>query len=96
MNSTVEVIVNWEEEKMSNLPLGSTYTTLAKFDEDAATWPSEGWSIVLNFDLKNSSKRSFEATARFLAPNAPWERLRSGCVFEMYEGLKRTATVKVL
>lgn len=96
MNSPVKVNVVWADEKTARLPSDSSYATVAKFAEDADTWPSEGWSVVLDFSPGRAQARSFEATARFLMPNAPWGRLKSGCVFELYEGNRRTATVTVL
>jgi hypothetical protein len=96
MNSPVKVNVVWADEKMGRLPSGTSYATVAKFAEDAETWPSEGWSVVLDFPPTSAEARSFEAAARFLMPNAPWSRLKTGCVFELYEGNKRTATVTVL
>jgi hypothetical protein len=96
MKSPTKVNVVWSEEKMGHLPSGATYSTIAKFAENAETWPSEAWSVVLDFAPASALNRSFEATARFLMPNAPWDRFKSGCVFELYEGNKRTATVTVL
>ena len=96
MNSPVKVNVVWSEQKMGRLPEGTRYATVAKFAEDADTWPSEGWSVVLDFAPETAQVRSFEATARFLMPNAPWGRLKSGCIFELFEGAKLAATVKVL
>lgn len=96
MNAPVKVKVVWEDEKMGRLPTGTTYATVAKFAEDAETWPKEGWSVVLEFRPVGARSRSFEATARFLVPNAPWERLKPRCVFELYEGFRKTATVRVL
>jgi hypothetical protein len=96
MNSPVKVNAVWSEEKMARLPSGTSYATVAKFAEDANNWPSEGWSVVLDFPPGSAQVRSFEATARFLMSNAPWDRLKAGCVFELYEGTKRTATVTVM
>lgn len=80
---------------MGRLPSGTSYATVAKFSEDANAWPREGWSVVLNFDPAGAQSREFEATARFLVPNAPWGRLKTGCVFELYEGNTCAATVTV-
>lgn len=96
MNSPVKVTVVWADEKMGRLPADTSYATVAKFAEDAETWPSVGWSVVLDFPTMRAQARSFEATARFLMPDAPWSRLKAGCVFELYEGDKPTATVTVL
>lgn len=95
MNSPVKVTVVWSKDKMGRLPSGTSYTTVAKFTEDANRWPNEGWSVTLDFPHGSAQVRSFDATARFLMPNAPWGRLKQGCVFELYEGYKMAATVTV-
>jgi hypothetical protein len=96
MNSPVKVNVVWSKEKMGTLPAGANYSTVAKFAEEEKSWPSDAWSVVLEFVPTSALNRSFEATARFLMPNGPWGRFKSGCVFELYEGKTRTATVTVL
>lgn len=96
MNAPVKVNVVWSDDKMGHFPSGTTYATAAKFAEDAEAWPSEGWSVVLDFSPGAAQVRAFEAKARFLMPGAPWSRLKPGCVFELYEGSRRTATVTVL
>ena len=95
MNPSVKANVIWSEEKLARLPSGSSYSTVAKFPEDADTWSSDAWSVVLDFPSGSAQVRSFVATVRFLAPNAPWGRLKAGCVFELYEGSKLTATATV-
>jgi hypothetical protein len=96
MKPAVKVHVAWTEEKTERLPRGISYATIAKFAEDAGTWFSEGWSIVLEFPPGSALARSFEAHVRFLMPGAPWGRLRAGCVFGLYEGDARSAVVTVL
>lgn len=96
MRVPVKVNVVWADEKLAHLPTSTSYATVAKFAEDAEAWPTEGWSIVLEFLPENARVRSFEATARFLMPSAPWERLKTGCIFELYEGVRKTATVTVI
>ncbi|MFC5473995.1 hypothetical protein [Paraherbaspirillum soli] len=97
MATFVKVRVTWCSEKMKHLPSSRSYSTVAKFAEDAEHWPDTAWSIVLDFSSSVvAHAESFEATARFLVPDAPWERLRSGCVFELYEGFKKAASVTVL
>jgi len=96
MKAAIKVNVVWSNEKIGRLPTSGSYATAAKFAEDADTWPREGWSIVLEFQPENAKARAFEAVARFLVPNAPWERLKTGCVFELYEGTRKTAMVTVL
>lgn len=97
MNELVKVIVQWVEEKRPAIPQNGRYSTVAKFDEDVAHWPHEAWSIVLEFDPALAAQGgAHEAMAHFLMPSGPRQRLKSGCTFELYEGLKRTAVVTVL
>ena len=97
MTMPVKVFVKWSPEKMEHLPLSCSYITVAKFAEDADHWPAECWSVVLDFPSPEIAHApSFEATARFLMPTAPWERLKTGRTFELYEGFKKTATVTVV
>lgn len=94
---TVRVRIEWAKEKMSHMPEGTYYTTVAKFSEDGADWPRVAWSIVLEFECPPSpGELSQEARARFLMSDAPTTRLRPGQVFEMYEGRTRTAKVTVI
>jgi hypothetical protein len=97
MNRGVKVQVKWASDKMKQgLPSSKCYSTVAKFPDDH-DWPENSWSIVLEFESPEiAHAKSFEATARFLMPNGPHERLKPGCVFEMYEGVRQTATVTVL
>ena len=95
MNLPVKVTVAWSDQKLGRLPSGNSYVTVAKFSEDADGWPNEGWSVALEFYPGAAHARTFEATARFLVPNAPWGRLKPGCIFELYEGNKLTAKVSV-
>jgi hypothetical protein len=93
----VKVYVQWSPEKMADLPSSNTYTTVAKFPEDAADWPNEAWSVILEFDsLLVACSGSCNATAKFLMSTAPVERLESGRMFDLYEGFKRTARIEAL
>lgn len=92
MNRQVRVQVTWNKEKMQHLPTGVSYSTVAKFPEDGDAWLHEAWSIVLSFPAGSAKKKSFEAIAHFLSPEAPDERLKSGGSFELYEGRRLVAT----
>ena len=97
MDKRVKVHVQWAPEKMANLPSAGTYSTVAKFQGDTESWPNDVWSVVLEFDSPVvACNGSCNATARFLMPTAPVEKLKTGCVFDLYEGFKRTAHVEVL
>ena len=95
--SNVEVIVEWSPEKLANLPASGKYITVARFQEDLAAWPAEGWSVILEFNGKGPiGPQPTPAKASFLAPNAPIERMWAGNIFEMLEGDLVTARVTVL
>lgn len=93
----VKVRVKWSAEKLANLPAAGSYSTVARFSEDR-DWPQgETWSIVLRLPSPGEMRDGpFEAEARFLAPEAPADRLKSGSAFDLFEGRVRTATVLVL
>jgi hypothetical protein len=89
--------VSPEEGGRKCLPQGKKYSTISKFEEDSQTWFKSAWSIVLEFEVPPSQQGnpSF-GRARFLSPDAPIERLKVGKEFELYEGNRRTAIVKIL
>jgi hypothetical protein len=96
MKRKVKVKVEWTKEKLLKaLPTSGSYITMARFIENNLS-AKESWSVVLEFPPANGVKETFEATACFLMDEAPHEYLRGGCVFEMYEGLKKTARITVL
>ncbi|MBB4189885.1 hypothetical protein GGE45_002736 [Rhizobium aethiopicum] len=96
MSDIVNVEICWSEWKLPRIDAPGRYVAPAKFQEDMETWPNDAWSIVLDFEETNRSKRVSRGTAHFLARDAPMERLTSGAFFEMYEGLKLSATVNIL
>jgi hypothetical protein len=94
---STKVKVHWSEEKVKKLPANGFYSTAARFREDAERWPEESWSINLRFDIASlQPDNTCDAIAQFLAPDAPTERLKKGCTFELFEGFKQTAIVTVL
>jgi hypothetical protein len=97
MHSPVKVLVTWCPEKMKRLPSSHQYVTVAKFADNTDNWHGESWSVAIEFASSQiSHAESFEATARFLVDAGPWDRLQPGCVFELFEGFKKTASVRVL
>ncbi len=96
MDTPVAVALKWEDWKLAALPESGQYVSVAKFPEDAESWPREAWSIVIHLSQQDSAPRNATGTARFLMPNAPQARLQSGRTFEMFEGARRAATVTVL
>lgn len=73
------------------------YATIARFPEDGPEWPDGAWTVVIDFDGPPSEQGnpSF-GTARFLMEDGPAQRLRPGRTFQLHEGLRQVATVRVL
>jgi hypothetical protein len=92
---SVNVSIDWEKFRAQNLPENGVYSTIAKFEQDT-DWLNTAWSIVLRFDPPKSGSDHTKGRAKFLAENGPHERLKKGCVFEMYEGNKKSAVVTVI
>ena len=97
MAESVKVKVEWSGEKVARLPTSGAYSTVARFPDDH-DWPNgDAWSIVLLLPSVDAMRGGpFEANARFLASDAPIDRLSPGSVFELFEGRVKTATVRVL
>jgi hypothetical protein len=97
MHNPVKVLVTWCPEKMLHLPSSCQYMTVAKFAGDTDGWQGDSWSVAIEFPSPETSHaESFEATARFLVESGPWEKLKRGSSFDLYEGFMKTASVRVL
>ena len=95
-NKNVNVKVRWHGKKSFNLPAGKKYITVAKFSEDL-DWENGAWSIVLEFKTAPKEQGNpCNGSAHFLMPNAPWERLKIGNKFELYEGDSLVASVEIV
>ena len=92
--------INWvskQEGGRASLPSGKRYITVSRFQEDLENWRQEAWSMVLEFDIPPIKQgNSGFARAYFLVDEAPIERLKQGCRFELYEGKKKVAIAQVL
>lgn len=95
MNIAAPVRVHWSEEKRNRLPTSGQYIGVARFAQDRANWPSSAWSVVLDIHGDPGAQPCM-ADARFLAAEAPQERLRPGACFELLEGHQVTAIVEVV
>jgi hypothetical protein len=100
MSKSILAKVHWvppEQGGRKVLPAGKQYTTVSCCQEDAESYLQEGWSIVLEFDeppVKQGNPSM--ARARFLVDAAPIDRLQPGRAFDLYEGVKRVATVEIM
>jgi len=92
------VTVKWTKRKLDRLPISGEYITVSKFPEDDLPGVLDRWSVKLVFSppVQPSDGVEWNGTASFLVADAPWERLRPGVQFEMYEGRVMTATVTLL
>ena len=100
MTKSKQVQVNWVpmgKGGRTSLPTGLRYSTVSRFEEDGAKWEKEAWSIVLEFERSPLEQGTPSyGQARFLVEDAPVERLQTGRTFELFEGNKKVADVKVL
>lgn len=91
--------VTWLSEALGGrktLPPVGQYITLTRFPADTI-WPDGAWTVVLDFEPPAAVQGSpSQAMVRFLVESAPVERLMSGAIFELYEGLQKVATVAVI
>lgn len=76
-------------------PIGPRYSTVARFDEDEADWQRNAWSVVATFSNEAHALEHF-AEVEFLSTEAPLKRLMPGKSFELFEGSKRVAMVRIL
>jgi hypothetical protein len=93
MSTTVEARLRWlssREGGREALPMGPTYSTVARFDNQQETWPKEAWSLVIQFVDPPDKTRSHRVRVRFLA-DGPEELLRPPRTFELFEGQKVVA-----
>ena len=91
----VPVHIIWSDWKLGALPKSGEYSTLARFPGEDIT--REAWSIVLTFapSAKAIGVREWSGQAEFLSETGPWERLSPGAEFEMMEGRRVSARVRV-
>ena len=76
-------------------PSGPVYSTVARFEQLAALWPREAWSVVLNLKEPPDAEGRMTVEIRMLAPWAPESLLQPGSVFELFED-RCVATGEVL
>ena len=94
MSGSSRARVRWlssSEGGRAEPPAGQQYITVARFSDPAGDWSTDAWSIVLTF-LGSSE----EAEVHFLAPEAPAHLLRQGQVFELFEGFRKVAEVRIV
>ena len=94
MSSGHRAHVHWlssAEGGRAQPPTGERYITVARFDDPAGDWSTDAWSVVLRFVGSRD-----EAEVEFLVAAAPSHLLRSGVMFELYEGHKKVADVNLL
>ena len=88
----VRVQIHWQRRPIQ----GTSYSTVARFDDISDKWPEEAWSVVLNFVEVPVQDAVVEADMRLLVEAGPQELLYVGSGFELYEGPKLVATGHVV
>lgn len=86
--------VRWltrEEGGRDRPPQGPEYVTVARFEDPAGDWSLDAWSVVVRFDGDPE-----HAAVGFLVDEAPQHLLKSGTEFDLYEGARRVAVVRIL
>ena len=77
-------------------PLGPSYSTIVRFDNDTSDWFKEAWSIVAECLGPPDESLCIMADLRFLVDDAPTHLLSPGNSFKLFEGLKLVATGKII
>src|SRR3954462_36701 len=94
----VVVKICWIQEENGgpkNLPTRPRYTAPARFEEDNR-WPTESWSLVVNFKEEASDPDCWIADVHFLVEDAPVHLLHPGSRFELYAGRHTIANGEVI
>ena len=73
------------------LPLGSTYSAVARFEHQGDTWMSEAWSLVLDLVEPPDDHLCHLAKVRFLVEGGPAGWLAAGNSFQLMEGSRVVA-----
>ena len=95
VSKTVPVCVRWSDWKLGRLPKNRKYSTVSKFKGD--NFRDDMWSVELTFDMETDPDcKEWFGRAGFLSLSGPYERLCQGAEFELIEGRKVSAVVKVL
>jgi hypothetical protein len=98
MNTFQRAMISWvsaADGGRKHPPSGPSYSTMARFEEDAGSSHGE-WSLVVEFEKRFKDPRVLLANVRFLVDAAPHHLLHSGSRFELFEGRKRVAKGIVL
>jgi hypothetical protein len=96
---SVKAKICWVKEEAGGRqspPAGPRYVTVVRFDDEQDKWPSEAWSLVVDFHESPDESLCMTADVSFLAPEAPVELLRTGSTFQLFEGAKVVARGEVL
>lgn len=77
--------------------LGSTYSTVARFEALRELWPQEAWSVVIEVTTPLDSLGSMRANIRLLFEDrAPPGLLDAGSKFDLFEGQRCVASGEIV
>ncbi len=91
----------WTQSKLNDMEArsvsrNSRYVTVSRFEQEAAKWPEEAWSLVVEPVEAALGPNCVVANVRFLVPDAPAYLLATGNRFELYEGWQCVARGEIL
>lgn len=99
MSGSVRARINWIPAELGGRekpPPGPQYSTVVRFADEAAKWPSVAWSLVVELQTKAHEPLEWIGTVKFLVPDAPAQLLYPGSRFELFEGHRAVAKGEVL
>lgn len=80
----------------STPPSGPRYCAPARFEGQPPGAEGANWSLVVEFLSRPSNSTDWIAEVRWLVDEAPYELIRMGARFELYEGKKCVARGVIL
>ena len=92
---TVSAKLQWLRPEQSGRrapPSGPRYSTVARFEQQRATWREEAWSLVIEWIEPPDASLAHSVNVRFLVDDAPEHLLTTGNHFELMEGERIVAT----
>jgi hypothetical protein len=84
-----------EEGGRPTPPSGPVYSTVARFEQLAAQWPDEAWSVVISLQEPPDAEGRQTVAIRMLVEAAPVGLLAPGSVFQLFEGRQCVASGEV-
>ncbi len=96
-NDEVKARLTWIPATRAELfTVGSSYTTVVRFEDEKDKYPAEAWSLVVKFDSLPDDTGTTLTSVQFLVQEAPTYLLHPGSKFELYEGRQLVASGEII